>query len=235
MIELPLIFVAGILGTAHCVGMCGPFALTIGSRAAGWSSALGRQAAYTAGRVFTYATLGAAAGFGGQRVVQAWPGLVTLPALLAIAAGILLVYQGLLAAGLLPKRVIGSVGSGCLAGGLFGHFLRRGTPPDVFIAGVLTGFLPCGLVYGMLALAMATHSVVWGGLTMIVFGLGTAPAMMAVGVSGRLIGLASRRRLFAAAAWCLVVTGAISIARGVSFISAGGDTTHSCPACTLRK
>jgi sulfite exporter TauE/SafE len=83
----------------------------------------------------------------------------------------------------------------------------------------------------MLALAMSTHSAVWGGVTMIVFGLGTAPAMMLTGVSGRLMGLATRRWLYAAAAWCLVLTGVISVARGVSFLSVGDKPASGCPIC----
>jgi hypothetical protein len=83
----------------------------------------------------------------------------------------------------------------------------------------------------MLALAMSTHSAVWGGVTMVVFGLGTAPAMIFAGVSGRLMGIATRRRLFAAAAWCLVLTGAVSVARGISFLSAGDQPAFGCPLC----
>jgi uncharacterized protein len=231
MIELPMVFIAGILGTAHCAGMCGPFALMIGGSTGRWSAALFRQIAYSGGRVFTYATLGATAGFGGQRLVEARPGLVSVPAVLAVLAGGLLIYQGLLAAGWLRKRGVGGSATPCLSGGLLSHFLRRPGSGGVFLAGLFTGFLPCGLLYGMLALATSTHSVVWGGLTMIVFGLGTAPAMVAIGLGGRLISLATRRRLLTAAAWCLVFAGVISVVRGISFISADDKPVAGCPLC----
>jgi sulfite exporter TauE/SafE len=231
MIELPMVFIAGVLGTAHCAGMCGPLALMIGGTTGRWPAALLRQIAYTAGRVFTYGTLGAAAGFGGQRLVQTWPGLVNVPALLAVSAGGLLIYQGLLAAGFLRKRGVGGSATPCLSGGLLSHFLRRSGVSGVFLAGLFTGFLPCGLLYGMLALAMSTHSVLWGGLTMIVFGLGTAPAMMAIGLAGRLINVATRRRLLTAAAWCLAFAGVVSVARGISFISTGDKPVAGCPLC----
>jgi sulfite exporter TauE/SafE len=190
-----------------------------------------RQVAYTAGRVFTYGSLGVVAGFCGQRLSHIWPAIVNLPAILAVAAGALLVHQGLKAAGVLPKRAIGSSATPCLAGGFFGHFVKRRDTAATFLAGVLTGFLPCGLLYGMLALAMSTHSAAWGGVTMVVFGLGTAPAMIMAGLSGRLIGIATRQWLYAAAAWCLVFTGAISIARGVSFLSTGDQSSGGCPLC----
>jgi len=232
VIELPLIFVAGILGTAHCLGMCGPFALAIGSAARGWSSALLKQTIYTAGRVFTYGVLGAAAGFCGDRLLRTVPVLVNIPATLAIVAGALLVYQGLRAAGLFRRRGVGPASAPCLAGGFLGQFLRQPANSSVFLAGMLTGFLPCGLLYGMLALAMSTHSVVRGGTILVIFGLGTAPAMMLAGVSGRLVGLATRRWLYAAAAWCLVFTGVVSVARGLTVFATTDKSAARCPLCT---
>ena len=250
MIELPLVFVAGILGTAHCLGMCGPFALTIGNVSGGWLTALGRQAAYTAGRVFAYAVLGAAAGFCGSRLTALLPGFVNIPAALAIIAGLLLTYQGLKAAGCWPQGIVsrwrkqmsasGAVPARrrlssspvtCLAGGFLGQFLRQPRASGVFLAGVFTGLLPCGLLYGMLALATSTHSLLLGATTMIVFGLGTAPAMMLAGLGGRLVSLTSRRWLFAAAAWCLILTGMVSVVRGISFISIDNQPRPGCPMC----
>ena len=135
MIELPLVFMGGILGTAHCLGMCGPFALAIGSAASGWASALTRQTTYTAGRVFSYGVLGAAAGFCGTRLTAIAPALVNIPAMLAIIAGTLLLIQGLKAAGILRKRRLGAATVPCLAGGILGHFLRQPGATGAFLAG----------------------------------------------------------------------------------------------------
>lgn len=231
MIELPMVFFAGMLGTAHCLGMCGPFAMMVGGTTRGWSAALLRQLAYTAGRVFTYGVLGAAAGYGGMRLAEVWPTAVNVPAVLAIVAGLFLVYQGLLAARLLPKRAIGATRIACVAGGFMGQFLRQPGATSIFVAGILNGLLPCGLLYGMLALATSTHSVVGGGVTMMVFGLGTAPAMIAAGLGGRLIGLATRQRLLSVAAWCLMLTGVLSIMRGASFFTTGERAVTNCPFC----
>src|SRR3954470_12582182 len=115
MIELPLIFVAGILGTAHCLGMCGPMALAIGSAATGWPSAITKQLVYTSGRIFTYAVLGSAAGFCGARLVRTVPALVNVPATLAVIAGTLLLYQGLRATGLFRRPGVGPATGSCLA------------------------------------------------------------------------------------------------------------------------
>jgi sulfite exporter TauE/SafE len=234
MIELPLVFVAGLLGTAHCLGMCGPFVLMIGGGSRSWAESLARQLAYTAGRVFTYGVLGAVAGYCGSRLSGLAPALINLPALLAISAGFLLVHQGLKAAGWLPAwlRSRGEFGTAsCLAGGLLGHFLRQPGVSGGLIAGLFTGLLPCGLLYGMLALAASTHSIAWGGLAMVVFGLGTAPLLIALGLGGRWLGLATRRWLYAAAAWCLVLTGAVSIGRGAMYLSLPGRPAAGCPHC----
>jgi sulfite exporter TauE/SafE len=232
MIELPLVFAAGILGTGHCLGMCGPFALAIGSGARSTTGVFGRQAAYTAGRVFTYGVLGCAAGYCGSRLNESLPTIVNVPALLAIAAGLVLVYQGLASAGWLPVPAQAKAsGAACLAGSIFGRFLRQPGAGGVFLAGLFTGLLPCGLLYGMLALASSTDSPPSGALAMVVFGLGTAPGMVLAGASGRLIGLKARRRLYAAAAWCLVLTGLISVGRGAMFLTIGERPAAGCPAC----
>ena len=69
-----------------------------------------------------------------------------------------------------------------------------------------------------------------GLATMVVFGLGTVPAMMAAGLGGSLLGVAARRHLHAVAAWCLVATGLVSIARGAGYVSFGGEPA-GCPLC----
>ena len=65
MIELPLVFLGGLLGSAHCVGMCGGFALSIGVGAKSFTANLQRQLVYTLGRVLTYSFFGVAAGYAG--------------------------------------------------------------------------------------------------------------------------------------------------------------------------
>ena len=236
MIELPFVFIAGILGTAHCLGMCGPLALAIGSGAGGWGSAWLRQGAYTAGRVFTYGVLGGAAGYFGTHLGGILPTIVNVPPLMAIAAGLFLIYQGLLPTGWLSPLwarlpVRSAAASPCVAGGLVAPFFRQRGTPGAFLAGVMTGLLPCGLLYGMLALATSSGSVIAGGLAMVVFGLGTAPAMILAGLGGRVIGLAARRRLYTVAACCLILTGMISVGRGMLYLSLGDRPAAGCPAC----
>ncbi len=236
MIELPFVFVSGLLGSAHCLGMCGPFAVAIGARAATWKANLARQAVYTLGRVFTYSFLGACAGFGGASVAGNSPTWVQIPAILAIAAGMFLIYQGLATAGAIRpwswhwQRGKPQPTQPCLAASFFSTFLHAPTARGVFLAGLLTGFLPCGLVYAFLTLAASTSSLPIGALTMAVFGLGTAPIMMLAGWGGNLLGMNSRRRWLQIAAWCVVIAGLISIGRGLGYVSFGQEPA-GCPFC----
>ncbi|MFO0903091.1 MAG: sulfite exporter TauE/SafE family protein [Pirellulales bacterium] len=235
--EWPFLFVAGILGSAHCVGMCGGFVMSIGAAAQNARDNFLRQVVYSAGRLFTYSVLGATAGFAGWRLTKAVPSTIHISALLAIAAGALLIWQGLSATGLFRRRTIAGGQTPCLAGTMFSGFLRMPGRTAAFLAGVLTGLLPCGLLYGMIALAASTHDLVAGLTTMLVFGLGTAPILIATGCGGSLLGLAARRKLYVVAAWCMVLTGGISLARGAVFLAQkpSADKPPACPLCAERE
>jgi sulfite exporter TauE/SafE len=231
MIEWPLVFGSGLLGSAHCLGMCGPFALALGAAAATPRANLWRQAWYSAGRIFTYAVLGAAAAFLGNWLTENLPGWTNVPAVLALVAGGFLIVQGLLATGVLPKRGVAGAAA-CPGAAAFKSLLGGRSTTDVFLAGLFTGLLPCGLLYGMLALAGSTGDVPRGLATMVVFGLGTVPAMVAAGVGGSLLGVATRKRIHALAAWCLVLTGVVSLARGSGFVSFTAEPPAGCPFCS---
>ncbi|MDA0660302.1 MAG: sulfite exporter TauE/SafE family protein [Planctomycetota bacterium] len=228
--ELFLIFTSGFLGSAHCLGMCGPFALTLGATSRSWKDNLSRQLLYSLGRIFTYGVLGAVAGYAGMQLAgREWNG-VHLAAAASIAAGAFLIYEGLASAGVLRRRVTEPAAI-CLAGSLLGSFLRGPRRTDVFLAGLATGFLPCGLVYGFLGLAAASSSLGYGLLLMVCFGLGTVPGMVGAGLGGGALTGTVRRRMFTLAAWSLVLAGGISVWRGVAFLQATPEDP-ACPFCT---
>lgn len=232
MIELPLIFAGGLLGSSHCIGMCGGFALWVGVGSnSAWSN-LARQLIYSAGRIFTYAAIGAAVGYAGLRLVQLAPPVINVQAALAIAAGCLLVVQGLLSAGLLRLPAALSHAGACMPAKLIGPFLRGTGNFGYFLAGMFTGFLPCGLVYAYLALATASGGLLRGLLTMTAFGLGTIPLMAITGVGVSLLSGMARRRVFQLAAWCIVITGVVSLARGANLLRTPTDAGEpACPMC----
>lgn len=230
-----LIFVGGMLGSSHCVGMCGGFVLSVGSlpmvSPTPMASGLTRQLVYAGGRVFTYAVAGALAGFGGWRLAVALRSLVNVQAALLILAGVLILVQGLVTAGVL-RRVLAFSGRGpCSLAGPFAGLLRSPRLERVFVAGLLNGLIPCGLVYGYLALAVGTGDMWLGMATMAVFGLGTVPVLVLTGCGGAMLGLSSRRWLFQIASWCMVLTGALSIFRGVEVMRSQGLFQPTCPMC----
>ncbi len=227
MIELPLVFCAGLLGSAHCIGMCGAFVITIAAQTPRRGENAARQLCYTLGRLFTYGWLGAIAGYGGMTLVgrNHW-----WPAVLATVAGSVLLYEGLRTVGWLPGRTVSGT-SGCLAGSLLGPLLRRHGRTGIFLAGVATGLMPCGLLYGMVGAAAATSGPLAGAVLMSVFALGTAPAMVLTGMTGSLLGARGRERLFQWAGWCLVLTAMITVGRGLMASPLWVDDP-SCPFCS---
>jgi len=232
VIEWLMVFPGGLLGSSHCVGMCGGFALALGSNGRGFLRNLGRQTVYSLGRVFTYAVGGAAAGYGGWRLMSELRLLVNAQALLSILAGVLLIVQGFVAAGVLRWFSGFSARGPCLGANLFASLLRETRLRSVFLGGVVNGLLPCGLVYAYLALAASSGGPLQGGLTMTLFGLGTLPVLALVGCGGQVLSAAARRHVFRVAAWCVVLTGFLSVARGVGALRMiGMDDGPGGPMC----
>ena len=233
MIELPLIFLGGLLGSAHCIGMCGPLAVSLSASAPAGTSLLRRQLVFSLGRVLTYGFCGAAAGYGGAWLTAGTSGFVFSQAWLAVFAGVVLILMGLVTVGVLPKPAIQVLGNmPCGTGTTLKTFLSSSGWTGPLLAGLFTGFIPCGLVYAFLLKAGSSGSVGLGWLTMAAFGLGTVPMMAAVGFSGRFLSNTGRSRVFQVAAWCIVLTGAISIVRGAAQLNtANVSEVAACPFC----
>jgi sulfite exporter TauE/SafE len=235
MIELPLVFLGGLLGSAHCVGMCGGFAVSIGLGSTGLAANVRRQLVYTAGRIFTYAFFGLVAGYAGLWLAGKSGAWINAQAALSMAAGLLLCGQGAGALGLIPRRLwpkAAGAANPCLAGTFVGPFLMSNRTADVLLAGVLTGFLPCGLVYGYLALASSSASLTEGLLIMSLFGAGTAPLLILTGAGGSLLSHSARRHLLQVSAACVMLTGLVSIVRGILFMQfPGAPEVVRCVLC----
>ena len=158
---------AGLVGSPHCVGMCGPFALACGGRAS-------HAAAWHAGRTLTYALLGALAGLAGRLV----PGPLWVATLVS---GLLVVWFAAGLAGLVPEPTLKIPGLARLAA----RAAARGDLPSRFLFGMATGLLPCGLIYATLGIAVAAGDALTGALAMAAFGLGTTPLLAAFGLGIR--------------------------------------------------
>jgi uncharacterized protein len=240
--ELPLYLLSGLLGSGHCLGMCGGFVIAIGLHDRSTAKALLKQSAYSAGRCFTYGSLGALLGGVGKQLAREFDFMGNVGAVLAVAAGVVIVYLGV--AGLTGFSLTRQFQQRwstrrakptCTSASLFSSVFKQGASgmPGAFLAGVATGFLPCGLLYGMLSIAAASQSVTRGAVLMVIFGLGTSPALMALGVAGRSITVQWRGVLYKSAAISLIVAGALTCVRGVYALEsfASGKVAPVCPLC----
>ncbi len=186
MNELPLVFLAGLAGSMHCVGMCGGFACALGGDARGPAAALLRHALYNTGRLCSYCFLGALAAVAGALLVahDGTPGAVgAAQRLLALLSGGLMVFVGLRFLGVFRF----AAGAGGDEAGLvraLGGVLRTPGLAAPLAFGVLNGLLPCPLVYAFAAQAAASGGPLQGLQIMAAFGLGTFPAMLAMGGLG---------------------------------------------------
>lgn len=208
-------FSLGFLSSAHCVGMCGGFAAMVGLSRRSTGDLVARQLLYSAGRVATYGFLGAVAGFGGQAFSQYRLGLVSVQQVFSILAGVAMLAVAAAALGLIPARAMNRLGIGSLFAPVFCHFFQGGGRWDVFVGGLINGFLPCGLVYAFLAQAVAAGTMAEGAAIMLAFGLGTMPAMLATGWGATLVSGPARARVFRVAACVMMLAGAVSIYRAL--------------------
>jgi len=183
----------GLLGGfGHCVGMCSPFVLFVsrryGAPDAGRAAAFRAQLWYTAGRVLTYAILGALAGALGG-VVQLAGALLGLQRAASVVAGAVLVLWALVA---LSDLVPGLESGGSLFAKVAARLKGR-VPGHPFAVGLFLGLLPCGLLYSAVIAAVARGGPLEGALALLLFGLGTAPALLGVSLADELL---ARHRAF---------------------------------------
>ena len=158
---------AGLVGSPHCVGMCGSFALACGGK-------LNHTAAWHVGKTLTYASLGALAGLAGESV----PG----PTWIATAvSATLVVWFAAGLAGVVPEPALRIPGLTRLAT----RAATRGDLASRFVFGMANGLLPCGLVYATLGIAVAAGDPLTGAATMAAFGLATVPALAVFGMGVR--------------------------------------------------
>lgn len=215
MVEPLAIFAGGLLGSAHCLGMCGGFAVTVSAGSNSASDMVRRQVTYSLGRIIAYSFLGAIAGFGGAFLQHTLGVGWRVQQLLSIIAGILMIIVALSTLNLLP-RLRTSGGSGCNpAASIFKHFLTQPGTLGGVLAGAATGFLPCGLVYSFLSKSAAEAHVLGGVFTMMLFGLGTVPLMFLTGCSGAILSHTLRGRMMKLAACLVLAMGALTIYRGL--------------------
>lgn len=204
-------FLLGLVGSLHCIGMCGPIALALPWGPVGRLEAFSGALAYNLGRLSTYAFLGALIGWFGQGLV--FFGVQTY---FALGVGVLLLLTVLFSLNLesrlgqlrgwrrLQQRITGAIGQ---------LFQRPGLGPK-YLIGALNGLLPCGLVYTAIAGAMMSGKPLQGAGYLVAFGLGTLPLMLATTVLGQFVPSTWRAQL---RRW----TPALLLAMGLLFLFRG--------------
>ena len=206
---------ASLLGSLHCVGMCGGFVAfysTADGKEARWTGHL----AYNLGRLLAYVALGATAGALGAALNLAGEasGLGRVAAVVCgtiiIGWGLLLLFQ---AAGMPWARVAAPVWLNRTLGRVLVRLRQWPTAARAGALGVSSALLPCGWLYGFAVTAAGTGSAETGALVMAAFWMGTVPAMLGTGLGAqRLAGLLGPR-LGLLMPLTLVLVGALTVAQ----------------------
>lgn len=219
---------AGLAGSLHCIGMCGPILIgatnivntesiringkplqTITKRTL-------NQLWYHLGRLMTYALLGSLAGLLGKTLIENnWFGWSQH--YLGMAAAALAILFGLLML-IIPyyKRNQSAQSQGSCARFITTTFHQLAATPSIeakLLLGALMGFLPCGLVYSMLLLVAATANPLTAALGMIAFGLGTIPALSGVVLATGILPINIRKFGQPAAALLIITIGSFMLWR----------------------
>lgn len=213
MVEISAGFVLGILGSFHCLGMCGPIAIAIPHRSTTKLSVAAESLVYNFGRVVTYTLMGLLLGMFGAPLR-----LAGFQEYVSIATGVVMLliliiprkyYQGINDYRIL-NRLVSKLKN------KFQQFFKSKSILSLFTLGLLNGLLPCGLVYIALAGSFASGGVVESGLYMAAFGFGTVPMMAALYFSKNLLSINFRTKLTKSIPYGVAVVAILMILRGMS-------------------
>lgn len=187
-LELGLIaaWVAGTMGSAHCLTMCGSIAALAGRQAG--SARMGHVLAFNLGRLGSYVLAGALVGGLGWRMGMLIGDAATWGGMLRIMMGLVMAAIGLhVALGWKGLRHLERIGIPLWRriGPLARRLNPRRDPVQALLFGALWGWIPCGLVYSALLTALVSGSAATGAGMMLAFGIGTLPAMLGLGLLGQ--------------------------------------------------
>lgn len=176
----------GFVGSLHCVGMCGPIAiaLPVGGKTQG--QIFFSRIFYNLGRITTYSFIGLMMGFVGKKLFFSG-----IQQELSISIGVIILLILILSHKMLifkPLRLFNEQ-----IKSIFPFVLKQKTLLSILILGLANGLLPCGFLYLAATASMISGSPLGGMVYMALFGLGTAPAMFAVGMVGKFMNLRIRK------------------------------------------
>jgi len=222
MVEYAAVFLAGLFGSLHCVGMCGGFVAAYSLKLHATSRPL-PHLLFNAGRLSMYAVIGGVLGLFGSAfdLIGRFSGLEGLRSLLA---GSLIVLLGLGRLGWLRQgnaREESRIGRAFRQ--VFGASLKIQGAHGAFLAGLPIGFLPCGLLLPVELMAASTGDFFRGALVMLLFGLGTSPTLVALGMASSLLKRVASLPVQRAVAGLFIAIGVTLILEG---LGVGGVVSH---------
>jgi len=187
---------AGLLGSAHCVGMCAGISglFAVHANIATVRQQLPFAFTYNFGRVLTYVLLGIVVGSFGSVIVKASPAMAGS---IRILSGAIIILVGLkIAFDLRLLNPIERMGGTLWAriAPLAQSLVPVTSLPRALALGIVWGWLPCGLVYSVLLIAATSASSVDGAMIMVTFGIGTMPAMLMTGLGAAQVAQLMRRK-----------------------------------------
>lgn len=203
----------GIVGSLHCMGMCGPIVVALPLKNQNLFTKILGAILYNSGRVATYGVLGLLFGLLGRGIhmagFQQWTSIIL---------GIVMIVSVLFPFVFREKITVGNLLAG-MAARLITHlkklFASR-SYRSLLLIGLLNGLLPCGLVYVAIAGAISSGSVVSGSLFMVFFGLGTIPLLLLAALASDAIGQRIRVKMQRAVPYFVFFLGVLFILRGMS-------------------
>jgi len=202
----------GLLGSFHCVGMCGPIAFMLPVDRSNTPKKVLQIFIYHFGRLLAYAMLGLVFGLVGKSLY-----LFGFQQQLSIAIGILMIVAIMIPQTLFQRynfskpiyRLISRLKS------RMGQAFKKKSADTFLTIGFLNGFLPCGLVYMAIFGAIASESVLHASLYMILFGLGTVPLMTSAIYLGKFLNSTIKQKIQKAIPIMVVLIGILFILRGL--------------------
>lgn len=210
-----VLFIAGILTSIHCVGMCGGIMLSQSLKAESNSKldALKPSLLYNLGRVISYTVLGGIIGAAGSVFALS----IKSKAAVQIIAGVFMIMMGFNMAGfgIFRKFQLKMPKSFC-------KIKSRSSSP--FIVGIFNGLMPCGPLQTMQIFALGTSSMTKGALSMFFFSLGTVPLMLTFGGLSGLLSKGYTKRILKMSGVLVIVLGLIMGNRGLAILGVNPAT-----------
>ncbi len=204
--------ILGLIGSFHCIGMCGPIAFMLPLDRNNKAKMILQTITYHLGRLLAYSLIGILFGFLGKGLY-----LAGFQQNISIVVGVIMILVTVIPVTFFNRfkitkplySLIGEVKKN------LGLYLNKKSYKALFLTGFFNGFLPCGLVYMALLGAIGTSNAYLGALYMFIFGIGTIPMMTLAVFAGNFLKVSIRNKIQKAVPVFVVIIGLLFILRGL--------------------